>query len=228
MSWRQAQRPDPAGAERVSQWLVEWPIPFKSRAHALEFFGAHSRWARAWCDGLEPTPQGLMPAFDADIMVATLETLSGRSYWAEWQLIECPTLLFVGREDSLHMRPLAWPRRSPVLRSRSSLLRDMTRTSNSRRPGKGFSRLFSLVSQNIDDCAQPGDRVRARRGVRSACMGDVLGENRCVGPEEWPAAGGAAHGYRCRAAKSQVGAKRLARGLGDSSHSTLARVTRRR
>lgn len=96
MSWRQAQRPDPAGAERVSQWLVEWPIPFKSRAHALEFFGGHSRWARAWYDGLEPTPQGLMPAFDADIMVATLKALSGRSYWAEWQLIECPTLVVRG------------------------------------------------------------------------------------------------------------------------------------
>jgi pimeloyl-ACP methyl ester carboxylesterase len=37
-----------------------------------------------------------MPAFDADTIIATLDAPSKRSYWEEWRLIRCPTLVVRG------------------------------------------------------------------------------------------------------------------------------------
>jgi pimeloyl-ACP methyl ester carboxylesterase len=46
-----------------------------------------------WADGLEPRVDGLWPRFDIDVMVATLREAAGRSYWDEWERIECPALV---------------------------------------------------------------------------------------------------------------------------------------
>jgi pimeloyl-ACP methyl ester carboxylesterase len=83
---------DPDAPATVEAWLRSWPLPFASRREALGFFG-DTTWGRAWTDGLERRTDGLWPAFDADVMVASLAETSQRDYWDEWRRISCPTLV---------------------------------------------------------------------------------------------------------------------------------------
>ena len=91
---------DPEGPARVREWLDAWPVPFRGRADALRHFG-DTGWGRTWADGLEQRPDGLWPAFHPAVMVAALEELERRSYWAEWGRIECPTLVVRGANGGM-------------------------------------------------------------------------------------------------------------------------------
>ncbi len=50
--------------------------------------------------GLEPTPAGLRPGFDATVMVQCIADLVARSYWEQWRSIRCPTLIVFGERGS--------------------------------------------------------------------------------------------------------------------------------
>jgi pimeloyl-ACP methyl ester carboxylesterase len=91
---------DPDAPGSVRGWLEAWPVPFATRADALAHFG-DTPWGRAWTDGLEPTPDGLRPAFDIDVMVDALGELAGRAYWDEWGRISCPTLIVRGADGTV-------------------------------------------------------------------------------------------------------------------------------
>jgi pimeloyl-ACP methyl ester carboxylesterase len=69
--------------------LERWPLPFPSRAAAVEFFGG----AEAWADGLEQRDGGWWPRFDVDVMVQTLRDAASRAYWDEWSRVRCPVLV---------------------------------------------------------------------------------------------------------------------------------------
>ncbi len=85
---------DPDGfALQVGQSLASWPVPFSSRRAALEYFGGPSLRAEAWADGLERRGEGWWPRFDVDVMVRTLRDAVSRSFWSEWERIQCPTLV---------------------------------------------------------------------------------------------------------------------------------------
>jgi pimeloyl-ACP methyl ester carboxylesterase len=84
---------DPDAPSVVRGWLESWPVPFPSRARAVEFFRGDTDWARVWADGLEERSDGLWPAFDIDVMVAALDEGSRTSYWEAWDAIRCPTLV---------------------------------------------------------------------------------------------------------------------------------------
>jgi pimeloyl-ACP methyl ester carboxylesterase len=84
---------DPEAVAGVRRWFESWPAPFPSDAEALTFFGGDSLRARAWCAGLEQRSGGLWPAFDADVLIATLAESQARSWWEEWASIRCPTLI---------------------------------------------------------------------------------------------------------------------------------------
>ena len=73
--------------------LAAWPVPFPSREGAIGFFGGPSLTADAWVDGLEERANGWWPRFDVDMMVETLRRAVSRSYWEEWEQIQCPTLV---------------------------------------------------------------------------------------------------------------------------------------
>jgi pimeloyl-ACP methyl ester carboxylesterase len=88
---------DPHAQAAVGDWLRSWPVPFPSRHAALAFFGGDSHWARAWTDGLDARADGLWPKFEVDVMLDCLGGV-GRSYWDDWAVIRCPTL--VVRADS--------------------------------------------------------------------------------------------------------------------------------
>lgn len=73
--------------------LSGWPVLFRSRESALAFFGGPSLTADAWVGGLEERDGGLWPRFDVGVMVETLRLAHSESNWAEWRLIQCPTLV---------------------------------------------------------------------------------------------------------------------------------------
>ena len=83
---------EPGAPERVGELLSNWPAPFPTREAALEFFGGDSARARAWADNLAEEESGLIPAFDVDVMVATLAA-ANNAYWYDWATIRAPTLV---------------------------------------------------------------------------------------------------------------------------------------
>lgn len=86
----------PARAEpsdHIARWLASWPLPFPDRAAAAEFLGAGPVGA-AWAAGLITAADGgLVPRFDPDIIVATIEAHADRPYWEQWAAITVPTLV---------------------------------------------------------------------------------------------------------------------------------------
>jgi pimeloyl-ACP methyl ester carboxylesterase len=88
--------PLPELASSLESALRGWPVPFGSRADALAYFQSRGFDAETWADGLHERDGLLWPAFDIDVMVATAAALGGRSWWAQWREIRCPTLIVVG------------------------------------------------------------------------------------------------------------------------------------
>ena len=92
--------PDPDAPGSVEGWLSSWPVPFAGREDALAFFG-DTVWGRAWADGLERRDDGLWPAFDVEVMVASLAETAERDCWEEWRRISCPALVVRAGDDGV-------------------------------------------------------------------------------------------------------------------------------
>jgi pimeloyl-ACP methyl ester carboxylesterase len=90
---------DPDAPAAVEAWLRSWPVPFGGRADALAFFG-DTTWGRAWADGLERREDGLWPAFDLDVMTASLADAE-RGCWDEWRRVSCPALVVRAGEGGI-------------------------------------------------------------------------------------------------------------------------------
>ena len=75
-------------------------VPVARREEALGFFG-DTTWGRAWTDGLEERADGLRPAFEIDMMVASLAETSQRDYWDEWRRVSCPALVVRAGDDGV-------------------------------------------------------------------------------------------------------------------------------
>jgi pimeloyl-ACP methyl ester carboxylesterase len=95
------EQDDPESVERVRQWLAAWPTPFPSRQEAIQYFGGDSWSARVWADGLQERADGWWPAFDLDVLIAALADGTRRDCWAEWERIQCPTLVVRGEHGWL-------------------------------------------------------------------------------------------------------------------------------
>ncbi|MDA5285030.1 MULTISPECIES: alpha/beta hydrolase [unclassified Streptomyces] len=87
---------DPGAAAEIGAMLDAWPRPFPSRAAAVTYFGG-GPVGEGWAGGLEERDGGWWPRFDRDVMVASLAENARRSFWEEWQRVECPTLAVFGR-----------------------------------------------------------------------------------------------------------------------------------
>jgi pimeloyl-ACP methyl ester carboxylesterase len=94
---------DPGGPARIGEWLDSWPAPFRSYEAAVAFFGGGAL-GRGWADGLERRADGLRPRFDRDVMVRSLAENAQRSFWPEWQRIQCPTMLVLAQSGFLSSR----------------------------------------------------------------------------------------------------------------------------
>jgi pimeloyl-ACP methyl ester carboxylesterase len=96
-------REGPEVTEQIADYFDSWPLPFPSHNAAVEFFGGPSvrAWAWAWARNLVPAPGGLLPAFDADVLVAAIGAALARDHWDEWRGLAVPTLLVRGVEGEL-------------------------------------------------------------------------------------------------------------------------------
>ena len=87
---------DQLARDRVAVLLRAWPVPFRSRAGALEFFGGDPAVAAVWLEGLEERGGAWWPRFECQIVLDALAEVTGRSFWDEWESIRVPTLLVRG------------------------------------------------------------------------------------------------------------------------------------
>jgi pimeloyl-ACP methyl ester carboxylesterase len=89
----------PGEPDEIRKLLSAWPA-FASREAAQEFFGGDTPVGRAWARNLEEADDGLVPAFDTDVMVETIAAAAdGR--WDEWRRIQAPTLIVRGEHGDL-------------------------------------------------------------------------------------------------------------------------------
>jgi pimeloyl-ACP methyl ester carboxylesterase len=86
----------------VAGSLRRWPVPFATRAKAVEFFGGPSLDAEAWADGLEHRDGVWWPRFDVEVMVRTLREAISQSYWDAWERISCPALVVRAGNGIIH------------------------------------------------------------------------------------------------------------------------------
>jgi pimeloyl-ACP methyl ester carboxylesterase len=84
-------------AEAMRTALMQWPVPFRSRADARKFFVARfgTLAADAWTSGLEERGGQWWPRFEIGVMVQMLREAVAKPSWSEWEKITCPTLLVV-------------------------------------------------------------------------------------------------------------------------------------
>jgi pimeloyl-ACP methyl ester carboxylesterase len=82
---------DQSAAEVVRRWVDSWPAPFSSRLEAEAFFGG-GRAGAAWAEGLVAEPEGLVPAFDPDVVEQAVRSV-GVDLWPEWRAVACPALV---------------------------------------------------------------------------------------------------------------------------------------
>jgi pimeloyl-ACP methyl ester carboxylesterase len=80
----------PQRATELGDYFGSWPVPFADADVARGFLG-ESPLTEAWIDDFEPTPEGLRPRFDADVMQQAIAAV-GESRWAEWESLTVPTL----------------------------------------------------------------------------------------------------------------------------------------
>ena len=83
---------------RLGKWFASWPVPFPSRAAAVEFLGSTSL-ARAWAEDLEQQADGYRPRFDPDVMEAAIRPVAATAQWQSWHRVRAPTLLVRGAES---------------------------------------------------------------------------------------------------------------------------------
>jgi len=85
---------------RLGAWFASWPVPFPSRAAAVDFLGATSL-ARAWAAELDEQPDGYRPRFDPDIMAAAIRPVAATAQWADWSRVRTPTLVVRGADSRI-------------------------------------------------------------------------------------------------------------------------------
>ena len=82
---------DPYEAGRLGRYFASWPVPFSDKEQARDFLGDDAI-VDAWVADLVPTPDGLVPPFDADIMERAIAAVH-EPRWEQWEALELPTLV---------------------------------------------------------------------------------------------------------------------------------------
>lgn len=79
-------------SEQLGSWFASWPVPFPSRQAAVAHHDA-TPIAESWAQDLQERDGGFWPRFDADVMQAAIAAVAEVARWAEWELVQAPTLL---------------------------------------------------------------------------------------------------------------------------------------
>jgi pimeloyl-ACP methyl ester carboxylesterase len=107
------QGPDDDVPGQIDRWLGDWPVPFPDRAAAARYLGG-GLVGPAWAAGLRRRDGGWYPAFDRDIIVATIAAAVGPR-WDEWARVDCPTLVVKGGVGTMDADEYARMRRHPMV-----------------------------------------------------------------------------------------------------------------
>lgn len=107
------QGPDNDTVRTIDRWLGAWPVPFADRAAAAAYLGGGLVGA-AWAGGLRPGQGGWYPAFDRDVMVATIAAAVGPC-WDEFARLAGPTLVVTGGAGYLGVEEYTRMRRHPLV-----------------------------------------------------------------------------------------------------------------
>ncbi|WP_211349531.1 alpha/beta fold hydrolase [Micromonospora pisi] len=105
--------PGDDSADAIERWLADWPVPFPGRATAAEYLGG-GLVGSAWAGGLREHADGWYPAFDRDIMVATVAG-AAEPRWDEFEQVVCPTLLVKGERGFMSADEYTRMGRHPML-----------------------------------------------------------------------------------------------------------------
>ncbi|MFC6703721.1 alpha/beta fold hydrolase [Flexivirga alba] len=98
-----------AATAPVEQWLRSWPARFPDRDAFIDFFMSADRGAarstgtamagEAWADGLQFDAGGLVPCWDADVLIEALRAVHVLPRWRAWESVSVPTHLVVAEHS---------------------------------------------------------------------------------------------------------------------------------
>ncbi|WP_446665146.1 alpha/beta fold hydrolase [Flexivirga sp. B27] len=90
-----------AATAPVEQWLRSWPASFPDRDAFIDFFRSTGSpaAAEAWADGLQFDAGGLVPCWDADVLVEALRAVHVLPRWRAWESVTVPTHLVVAERS---------------------------------------------------------------------------------------------------------------------------------
>lgn len=96
-----------AATAPVEQWLRSWPTRFPDRDAFIDFFVSADRGTttpaagEAWADGLQFDAGGLVPCWDADVLVEALRAVHVLPRWRAWESVRVPTHLVVAEHSAI-------------------------------------------------------------------------------------------------------------------------------
>lgn len=90
-----------AATAPVEQWLRSWPARFADRDAFTDFFDGSPEAAEAWADGLQFDAGGLVPCWDADVLVEALRAVHVLPRWRAWESVRVPTHLVLGERGGI-------------------------------------------------------------------------------------------------------------------------------
>lgn len=94
-----------AATAPVEQWLRSWPARFPDRDAFIDFFVGTGKGTpaagEAWADGLQFDAGGLVPCWDADVLVEALRAVHVLPRWRAWESVTVPTHLVVAEHSDI-------------------------------------------------------------------------------------------------------------------------------
>ncbi len=85
----------------ATDWISEWPLPFKSLRDATDYFARQGMNANVWLASLVAHENGYWPNFRNEDMRAIAKHLTSYDFRAECSLISAPTLVVSGSRSWL-------------------------------------------------------------------------------------------------------------------------------
>lgn len=88
--------------EGFAKWFAQWPVPFKTADDVRAYFDARvPTWGEHFLESMAEGPDGWRPVFRFEHMLQSCAGWDARSYWAELEAVQAPSLVVKGAESSL-------------------------------------------------------------------------------------------------------------------------------